>query len=50
MSLNNAASFTTNTDWQSYVPESTVSIFTQTVGIVFQNFMSAAVGRRWQWH
>ncbi len=44
MSLNNAASFTTNTDWQSYVPESTVSIFTQTVGIVFQNFMSAATG------
>jgi len=44
MSLNNAASFTTNTDWQSYIPESTVSIFTQTVGIVFQNFMSAAVG------
>ena len=44
MSLNNAVSFTTNTDWQSYVPESTVSIFTQTVGFVFQNFMSAAVG------
>jgi K+-transporting ATPase ATPase A chain len=44
MSFNNAASFTTNTDWQSYYPESTVSFFTQTVGFTFQNFMSAAVG------
>ena len=44
MSFNNAVSFTTNTDWQSYFPESTASFFTQTVGFTFQNFMSAAVG------
>ncbi len=44
MSFNNAASFTTNTDWQSYIPESTASFFTQTIGFTFQNFMSAAVG------
>ena len=44
MSFNNSASFATNTDWQSYIPESTVSFFTQTIGFAFQNFMSSAVG------
>jgi len=42
--FNNAASFSTNTDWQAYVPESTVSYFTQMVGFTVQNFLSAAVG------
>ncbi len=44
MSFNNAASFATNTNWQSYYGESTASFFTQMVGFTFQNFMSAAVG------
>ncbi|MFI5072457.1 MAG: potassium-transporting ATPase subunit KdpA [Terriglobales bacterium] len=39
-----AASFTTNTNWQSYVPESTMSYFTQMAGLAYHNFVSAAVG------
>jgi potassium-transporting ATPase potassium-binding subunit len=39
-----AASFTTNTNWQSYVPETTMSYFTQMVGLAYHNFLSAAVG------
>ncbi len=39
-----AASFTTNTNWQSYVPESTMSYLTQMVGLAYHNFGSAAVG------
>jgi K+-transporting ATPase ATPase A chain len=44
LSLNTAISFATNTNWQAYVPEVTVSYFTQMVGLVVQNFISAAVG------
>ena len=39
-----AASFTTNTNWQSYVGESTMSYFSQMTQLAFHNFMSAAVG------
>lgn len=43
-SFNTASSFTTNTNWQSYVPEVTMSYFTQMAGIAYQNFVSAATG------
>ncbi len=43
-SFNTAVSFTTNTNWQSYVPESTMSYFTQMAGLAFHNFVSAATG------
>jgi K+-transporting ATPase ATPase A chain len=43
-SFNTAASFTTNTNWQSYVPEVTMSYLTQMAGLAFHNFVSAAVG------
>jgi potassium-transporting ATPase potassium-binding subunit len=42
--FNTAASFTTNTNWQSYVPEVTMSYLTQMAGLAYQNFVSAAVG------
>src|ERR1043166_816652 len=42
--FNTAASFTTNTNWQSYVPEVTMSYFTQMAGLAYHNFGSAAVG------
>jgi potassium-transporting ATPase potassium-binding subunit len=42
--FNTAASFTTNTNWQSYVPEVTMSYFTQMAGLAFHNFASAATG------
>src|SRR6267142_4911272 len=42
--FNTAASFTTNTNWQSYVPEVTMSYLTQMVGLAYHNFGSAAVG------
>ncbi len=44
LSFNTAASFTTNTNWQSYGGESTLSYFSQMVGLVFHNFVSASVG------
>ncbi|WP_415971546.1 potassium-transporting ATPase subunit KdpA [Rhodococcus sp. 077-4] len=44
MAFNTAASFVTNTNWQSYVPETTVSNLTQPLGLAVQNFVSAAVG------
>lgn len=44
LAFNTAVSFTTNTNWQSYAGESTLSYFSQTVGLVFHNFISAAVG------
>jgi K+-transporting ATPase ATPase A chain len=44
LAWNTAASFTTNTNWQSYVPESTMSYFTQMVGLAYHNFLSAAIG------
>ncbi len=42
--FNTAASFTTNTNWQSYVPETTMSYLTQMVGLAYHNFASAATG------
>lgn len=42
--LNTAISFVTNTNWQAYAGESTMSYFTQMVGLAVQNFLSAAVG------
>ncbi|MCX5046004.1 potassium-transporting ATPase subunit KdpA [Aldersonia sp. NBC_00410] len=44
VAFNTAVSFVTNTNWQSYVPETTMSNFTQPVGLAVQNFVSAAVG------
>ncbi|MEG1847710.1 MAG: potassium-transporting ATPase subunit KdpA [Lachnospiraceae bacterium] len=44
LSFNTAASFITNTNWQSYSGESTLSYFTQAMGLTVQNFVSAAVG------
>src|ERR1700740_2929260 len=44
LAWNTAASFTTNTNWQSYTPETTMSYFTQMVGLAYHNFLSAAVG------
>ncbi|HEY2470490.1 MAG TPA: potassium-transporting ATPase subunit KdpA [Terracidiphilus sp.] len=44
LAWNTAASFTTNTNWQAYTPESTMSYFTQMVGLAYHNFFSAAVG------
>ncbi len=43
-SFNTAASFTTNTNWQSYVPEVTMSYLSQMAGLAYHNFVSAAVG------
>lgn len=42
--LNTAVSFTTNTNWQSYAGESTMSYLTQMLGLASQNFLSAATG------
>jgi potassium-transporting ATPase potassium-binding subunit len=42
--FNTAASFTSNTNWQSYVPETTMSYLTQMAGLAYHNFASAAVG------
>lgn len=42
--FNTAASFTTNTNWQSYAPEATMSYLTQMAGLAYQNFVSAAAG------
>ena len=42
--LNTAISFTTNTNWQSYAGESTMSYLTQMLGMTLQNFLSASVG------
>ncbi len=44
LSFNTAASFTTNTNWQSYGGESTVSYFSQMVALTFHNWVSAATG------
>src|SRR5215813_11874019 len=44
LACNTAASFTTNTNWQSYTPESTMSYFTQMATLAYHNFLSAAVG------
>jgi K+-transporting ATPase ATPase A chain len=44
LAFNTAASFTTNTNWQAYTPETTMSYFTQMAGLAYHNFASAAVG------
>ncbi len=44
LAWNTAISFTTNTNWQSYVPETTMSYLTQMLGLATHNFWSAAVG------
>ena len=44
LAFNTAASFTTNTNWQAYIPESAVSYFTQMLGLATHNFFSAAAG------
>jgi K+-transporting ATPase ATPase A chain len=44
LAWNTAASFTTNTNWQSYVPEQTMSYLTQMAALATHNFFSAAVG------
>jgi K+-transporting ATPase ATPase A chain len=44
VAFNTAASFTTNTNWQAYSGETTMSYFTQMVGLAYHNFMSASVG------
>ena len=44
LAWNTAASFTTNTNWQSYTPESTMSYLTEMAGLATHNFFSAAVG------
>jgi potassium-transporting ATPase potassium-binding subunit len=44
LAFNTAASFTTNTNWQAYTPEVTMSYFTQMAGLAYHNFTSAAVG------
>ena len=43
-SMNTAISFATNTNWQGYGGESTLSYFTQMLGLAVQNFLSAATG------
>jgi K+-transporting ATPase ATPase A chain len=44
LAWNTAASFTTNTNWQFYTPESTMSYFTEMAGLATHNFSSAAAG------
>ncbi len=44
LAFNTAASFTTNTNWQNYSGETTMSYFTQMAGLAYHNFMSAATG------
>jgi len=44
LALNTAVSFTTNTNWQAYSGENTMSYFTQMTGLAVHNFVSAATG------
>jgi len=44
LAWNTAASFTTNTNWQAYTPETTMSYLTEMAGLATHNFFSAAVG------
>ncbi|HOW71061.1 MAG TPA: potassium-transporting ATPase subunit KdpA [Phycisphaerae bacterium] len=44
LAFNTAVSFTTNTNWQAYFGETTMSYLTQMVGLTVQNFVSAATG------
>lgn len=44
LAFNTAVSFTTNTNWQAYAGESTLSYFTHMTALIVQNFLSAATG------
>jgi len=44
LALNTAASYISNTNWQAYSGESTLSYLTQSIGLTVQNFLSAAIG------
>jgi K+-transporting ATPase ATPase A chain len=44
LAFNTSVSFVTNTNWQSYVPETTMSYLTQMMGLTVHNFVSAATG------
>lgn len=44
LAFNTAVSFTSNTNWQAYVPETTMSYLTEMLGLATHNFWSAAVG------
>ena len=44
LAFNTAASFTTNTNWQAYAGETTMSYLTQMLGLAYHNFVSAATG------
>jgi potassium-transporting ATPase potassium-binding subunit len=44
LAFNTAASFATNTNWQSYTPETTMSYLTEMIGLATHNFWSAATG------
>lgn len=44
LAFNTAASFVTNTNWQAYAGETTMSYLTQMAGLTVQNFLSAATG------
>ncbi len=44
LAFNTAISFVTNTNWQAYTPESTISTFSQMAGLTSHNFLSAAAG------
>lgn len=44
LAANTAISFMTNTNWQAYVPETSLSYFSQMIGLGVQNFLSAATG------
>jgi potassium-transporting ATPase potassium-binding subunit len=44
LAFNTAASFTTNTNWQNYVPETTMNYLTQMAGLAYHNWVSAAAG------
>ncbi|HLI67179.1 MAG TPA: potassium-transporting ATPase subunit KdpA [Caulobacteraceae bacterium] len=44
LAFNTSISFITNTNWQSYVPEATLSAFSQMAGLTSHNFLSAAAG------
>jgi K+-transporting ATPase ATPase A chain len=44
LAFNTSVSFDTNTNWQSYVPETTLSYFVQMAGLTVHNFLSAAAG------
>ena len=50
VAFNVAASFLTNTDWQPYTGETTMSYFTDMAALTFQNFTSAAVSPRPLWN